>query len=293
MAMPSLFLSHGAPTLPFTDTPARAFLHQLGGTLERPKAILVVSAHWETNVPTVSAVDRNETMHDFGGFPRALYELRYPAPGSPTLAGRVSTLLQGTGLDCKIDRSRGLDHGAWVPLLLMYPQSDVPVLQLSIQTHLGPAHHLRVGRALAPLRDEGVLIVGSGSFTHDLSEFRGHGPNDPAPHWVNGFRRLGRCGADEWADRRSARLSASGALRDQEPSDRRASFATVRGAGGGGRERPSRTAARKRDLPRPADGRLCLQGPQRIRAQRKSGSRPRGRRARSSTSLTSCRQWRR
>jgi len=185
--MPSLFLSHGAPTLPFTDVPARAFLHQLGTGLKRPKAILVVSAHWETKVPTVSAVDRNETIHDFGGFPRSLYELRYPAPGSPTIAGRVSTLLQRTGLDCKIDRNRGLDHGAWVPLLLMYPQSDVPVLQLSIQTHLGPAHHLRVGRALAPLRDEGVLIVGSGSFTHDLSEFRGHGPNDPAPDWVNGF----------------------------------------------------------------------------------------------------------
>jgi 4,5-DOPA dioxygenase extradiol len=184
---PSLFLSHGAPTLPLTDTPARAFLSQLGHTFERPKAILVVSAHWETALPTVSAVDRNETIHDFGGFPRALYEMRYPAPGSPQLAGRVSDLLRAAGLDCKTDRSRGLDHGAWVPLLLMYPQADIPVLQLSVQPHLGPAHHLRVGRALAPLRQEGVLIVGSGSFTHDLSEFRGHGPNDPAPDWVNSF----------------------------------------------------------------------------------------------------------
>ena len=184
---PSLFLSHGAPTLPLTDTPARAFLSQLGHTFERPKAILVVSAHWETALPTVSAVDRNETIHDFGGFPRALYEMRYPAPGSPQLAGRVSDLLRAAALDCKTDRSRGLDHGAWVPLLLMYPQADIPVLQLSVQPHLGPAHHLRVGRALAPLRQEGVLIVGSGSFTHDLSEFRGHSPNDPAPDWVNSF----------------------------------------------------------------------------------------------------------
>lgn len=187
MTMPSLFLSHGAPTLPLTDTPARAFLTQLGHALPPAQAILVISAHWETTVPTVSAVDRNETIHDFAGFPRELYEMRYAAPGAPAVAARVADLLRAAGLDCKTDRSRGLDHGAWVPLLLMYPQADIPVLQLSVQPNLGPAHHLRLGRALAPLRQEGVLIVGSGSFTHDLSEFRGHGPNDPAPAWVNNF----------------------------------------------------------------------------------------------------------
>jgi 4,5-DOPA dioxygenase extradiol len=187
MTLPSLFLSHGAPTLPITDTPARAFLQQLGHTLVRPKAILVISAHWETALPTVSAVDSNETIHDFGGFPRALYDLRYPAPGSPALAERVAEQLSAGGFDCNIDKRRGLDHGAWVPLLLMYPQADIPVLQLSVQPHLGPEHHLWVGRTLAPLRDEGVLIVGSGSFTHDLSEFRGHNPNDAAPEWVNSF----------------------------------------------------------------------------------------------------------
>lgn len=187
MTLPSLFLSHGAPTLPFTDTPARAFLSQLGAKLARPKAILVISAHWETAVPTVSAVGLNQTIHDFGGFPPALYELRYPAPGSPSVAARVSNLLRASGLDCKIDRSRGLDHGAWVPLLLMYPQADVPVLQLSVQPHLGPKHHLLMGRALAPLRQEGVLIIGSGSLTHNLSEFRGQAPDDPAPAWVNAF----------------------------------------------------------------------------------------------------------
>ncbi len=187
MTLPSLFLSHGAPTLPLTDAPARTFLSQLGATLERPRAILVISAHWETAQPTVSAVERNETIHDFGGFPRALYDMRYPAPGSPAVAARVAELLGAAGLACKTDRSRGLDHGAWVPLLLMIPQANIPVLQLSVQPHLGPEHHLRVGRALAPLRQEGVLIIGSGSFTHDLSEFRGHGPNDPAPAWVNSF----------------------------------------------------------------------------------------------------------
>jgi 4,5-DOPA dioxygenase extradiol len=187
MTLPSLFLSHGAPTLPLTDMPARTFLQQFGHTFERPKAILVISAHWETAVPTVNAVDSNETIHDFGGFPRALYDLRYPAPGSPALAARVADQLRAAGFDCNIDKQRGLDHGAWVPLLLMYPQADIPVLQLSVQPHPGPEHHLRVGRALTSLRDEGVLIVGSGSFTHDLSEFRGHNPNDAAPGWVNSF----------------------------------------------------------------------------------------------------------
>lgn len=185
--MPSLFLSHGAPTLPLTDTPARAFLKQLGGLLPRPKAVLVVSAHWETDWPAVNAVDWNETIHDFYGFPRPLYELRYPAPGAPETADRVAALLKAAGVPCGIDRRRGLDHGAWVPLLLIYPQADIPVLQLSIQPHRGPAHHLQIGRALSALREEGVLILGSGSFTHDLSEFRGHGPNDPAPPWVNNF----------------------------------------------------------------------------------------------------------
>lgn len=187
MTLPSLFLSHGAPTLPFTDTPARTFLSQFGGKLARPKAILVISAHWGTAVPTVNAVDRNETIHDFGGFPRALYELRYPAPGSPGFAARVSELLRGSGFDCRIDRSRGLDHGAWVPLLLMYPQAEVPVLQLSVQPNLGTEHHLLMGRALSPLRQEGVLIIGSGSLTHDLSEFRGQDANDPSQPWVDAF----------------------------------------------------------------------------------------------------------
>jgi 4,5-DOPA dioxygenase extradiol len=186
-ALPSLFLSHGAPTLPLTDTPARAFLQQLGGELPRPNAILVVSAHWETAAPTVNAVERNDTIHDFTGFPRALYELQYPAAGSPSIAARVSDLLRASGIDCRTDERRGLDHGAWVPLLLMYPQADIPVVQLSIQPHLGTEHHLAMGRALAPLREEGVLIIGSGSMTHDLSEFRGHGANDPAPDWVNCF----------------------------------------------------------------------------------------------------------
>jgi 4,5-DOPA dioxygenase extradiol len=187
MTLPSLFLSHGAPTLPLTDTPARDFLARLGPQLPRPKAILVVSAHWETVRPAVNAVGRNDTIHDFHGFPRPLYDLRYPAPGSPTLAHAIDGRLHQSGFGCDVDRRRGLDHGAWVPLLLMYPQADIPVLQLSVQPQLGPDHHLRLGHALAPLRNDGVLIVASGSMTHNLSEFRGAGANDPAPDWVNAF----------------------------------------------------------------------------------------------------------
>jgi len=191
--MPSLFLSHGAPTLPLTDTPARTFLHGLGRDLPRPRAILVVSAHWETDRPAVNAVTWNETIHDFYGFPRALYDVLYAAPGSPALADTIATLLRQEGFACDIDSKRGLDHGAWVPLSLIYPAADIPVLQVSVQPNLGPEHHLKLGRALAPLRAQGVLIVGSGSFTHDLSEFRGHAANDPAPSWVNDFA--------DWFDR--------------------------------------------------------------------------------------------
>ena len=187
MTLPSLFLSHGAPTLPLTDTPARDFLTELGSGLTRPKAILVVSAHWETDRPAVNAVAWNETIHDFYGFPRALYDLRYPAPGSPQLADEIARYLRRAGFECDIDTKRGLDHGAWVPLSLIYPAADIPVVELSVQPRLGPEHHLRVGRALAPLREEGVLIIGSGSFTHDLSEFRGRELNEASPPWVTQF----------------------------------------------------------------------------------------------------------
>ncbi|WP_316165756.1 MULTISPECIES: class III extradiol ring-cleavage dioxygenase [unclassified Bradyrhizobium] len=189
MTLPSLFVSHGSPMLPLTDAPARQFLIDLGRSLPRPKAILVISAHWETAEPEVNAVAVNDTIYDFYGFPRALYELRYPAPGAPELAQDIAARLKSAGFAASIDRSRGLDHGAWVPLLLMYPEADIPVLQLSIQTERGPQHHLALGRALAPLSEQGVLIIGSGSFTHNLAEFRIRRPelNAPALPWVDAF----------------------------------------------------------------------------------------------------------
>jgi len=176
---PALFLSHGSPMLALTDSPARDFLRGLGRELGAPRAILVASAHWETEIPTLNAVARNTTIHDFQGFPPALFAMRYEPPGDPALAEQAAALLQDAGLPSAIDEHRGLDHGAWVPLTLMYPQANIPVVQVAIQPDRDPAHHLRLGRALAPLRTDNVLIIGSGSFTHNLGRLR-RGETDAA-----------------------------------------------------------------------------------------------------------------
>lgn len=178
--LPSIFLTHGSPTLPMDPCPARDFIAGLGGDLPQPRAILCLSAHWERQTPTVSVAARPETIQDFFGFPEALYALTYAAPGAPDLARRIAELLDGAGLPCRRDPERGLDHGAWVPLSLAYPAADIPVTQLSVQTALGPVHQLALGRALEPLRRDGVLILASGSATHNLREF-GRYPLDAPP----------------------------------------------------------------------------------------------------------------
>jgi 4,5-DOPA dioxygenase extradiol len=170
---PALFISHGSPMTALMDSPARHFLNGLAALLPRPTAILVASAHWETAAPTVNSVACNTTIHDFGGFPRALYELQYNPLGAPALAAELAGSLREAGFSPRIDTARGLDHGAWVPLLLAYPDADIPVLQLSLQPARGPSHHFALGAALRSSREAGVLIIGSGSFTHDLRRFRG------------------------------------------------------------------------------------------------------------------------
>lgn len=180
-SFPAVFVSHGAPDLPLSPSPAREFLKGLGAKLGKPEAILMISAHWNTQKPIVSAAPQPRTIHDFGGFPGALYQMEYPAPGAPDLAKRVAILL---GAD--LHPSRGLDHGAWVPLILMYPEAEIPVTQLSIQPHRNPEYHFQLGRAIAPLRDEGVLILASGSATHNLWEL-GHPSGANPPIWAGEF----------------------------------------------------------------------------------------------------------
>lgn len=186
--LPSIFISHGSPMLALEPAaPAHRFLKGLGDMVERPKAILAVSAHWETTRPALSLSTRPATIHDFRGFPPALYAMQYPAPGAPALAERAAGLLAVQGLEPALVADRGLDHGAWTPLSLAWPDADIPITQLSVQPHLSAAHHAAVGAALRPLRDEGVLILGSGSFSHNLMEFRGQDPDAPSPAWVTAF----------------------------------------------------------------------------------------------------------
>lgn len=176
--LPALFVSHGSPTLPFDDCQARDFLRGLGGAFAKPSAILAVSAHWDTARPSLLSEAHNGTFHDFYGFPKELYGLRYDAPGAPALAARTQHLLKEAGYETTLDTGRGLDHGAWVPLMLAYPGADIPVVQLSVQSALGAAHHIALGRALAPLRED-VLILASGGFVHNLRAVDWRGGAEP------------------------------------------------------------------------------------------------------------------
>ena len=187
MTMPVLFVSHGAPTLPLEPGATGAAWQQLGAQLPRPSAILVVSAHWGTRIPTVSLAVHPETIHDFSGFPEALYNLRYSAPGAPEVAQAAAFALQQAGIPVQVDEAHGLDHGAWIPLSFMFPQADIPVAQLSMQPEQNPAWHAALGRALRPLREQGVLIVGSGAITHNLRAVFKHQPGKPVPEWVTEF----------------------------------------------------------------------------------------------------------
>lgn len=186
--MPALYLSHGAP--PLADDPVwPAELAAWAAGLPRPRAVLVVSAHWEEAPLALGATTTVPLVHDFWGFPEHYYRVRYPAPGAPALAESVRKLLRTPGHGVQDFPDRGLDHGAYVPLVEMYPDADIPVLQISMPT-LDPERLLALGRRLAPLREEGVLIVGSGFFTHNLAALRHKGDGPPA--WSAEFDAWGR-----------------------------------------------------------------------------------------------------
>lgn len=179
--MPVVFVSHGAPDALLKAPSTVACWREIGASMPRPKAILALSSHWETPLPTVSFSERPETIHDFGGFSPELYRLQYPAPGAPTLAQRVVRRFTETGLAIHTDANRGLDHGAWVPLLAMFPAADVPVTQLALPLQGDPSDLLTLGTVLRPLRDEGVLILASGAITHNFGWLRWQEDESPAP----------------------------------------------------------------------------------------------------------------
>jgi 4,5-DOPA dioxygenase extradiol len=187
---PALFLSHGSPMIVLDNSPARTFLEGLAGTLPtKPSAIIVISAHYDAPITSVTSGAHPPTIHDFGGFPAALYEMDYPAPGSPELAGRIKAILDSADIPNRLDNARGYDHGTWTPLLLAWPGADIPVVQISINVRATPQVHYNLGTELRALRDENILIIGSGSMTHNLSAFfRGnYGAKAPIEPWVSDF----------------------------------------------------------------------------------------------------------
>lgn len=212
-ALPSLFLSHGSPMMALDPGATGDFWAELGRSLPRPAAVLAVSAHWMTAVPALSRAQRPETIHDFYGFPEPLYRLRYDPPGAPALADRAAALLQDAGLAPALDPVRGLDHGAWVPLRSIYPAADVPVTQLSIQPRHDARWHFKLGEALAPLRQENVLILASGGAVHNLRDLSREG--GATPDWAQAF--------DDWLAEKLAAGDTEALLDwEQAPAARRA-----------------------------------------------------------------------
>lgn len=185
--LPTLFLSHGSPLLATDDSPAGRFLDRVADTIPRPRAIVVASAHFLADRPMLGAHSHPHTVHDFSGFPGHLYEISYPATGDPDLAERISMRLRAAGFTASVRHGHGLDHGVWVPLRRMYPSADIPVVPLSVNPNAAAAWHLAVGGVLAELRDEGVLVIGSGGFVHNLGDLDWRHPDAPLPTWAGEF----------------------------------------------------------------------------------------------------------
>ena len=185
MTLPSLFLSHGAPDLPFSPIPARAFTRGLGARFPGARAIVIVSAHWEAARPTIGTAAQPGTIHDFGGFDSKLYQQRYPAATAPGVITALAGALDAAGIAHDTDPQRGYDHGVWVPLMLAFPAADLPVVQLSLPRGAGALACYRLGQALTPLRAEGILVIGSGSLVHNLGRVGREGA--PVPDWAQDF----------------------------------------------------------------------------------------------------------
>jgi 4,5-DOPA dioxygenase extradiol len=189
--MPVCFVSHGSPMNTVANNDFTRFLDGWAADLPTPNAICMVSAHYEFTYPLVTTGQAPETVHDFGGFPNELYQLEYPAPGDPKLAGEILLRLAEFGIETEGDAEQGFDHGAWAPLLRVWPTAEIPMVQVSLYIDESPMKHVRLGKALAPLRDQGVLIIGSGNWTHNGFAEDNRLPPGDRPKWATDF--------DEWA----------------------------------------------------------------------------------------------
>ncbi|MGE8099811.1 DODA-type extradiol aromatic ring-opening family dioxygenase [Pseudomonas fluorescens] len=231
---PSLFISHGSPMLALEPGASGPALARLASELPKPKAIVIVSAHWESQDLRVGSAEQPETWHDFGGFPAALFAVQYPAPGQPELAAQVADLLKADGLPAQLDNQRPFDHGVWVPLSLMYPRADIPVVQVSLPSRLGPALQTRVGRALSSLREQGVLLIGSGSITHNLRELDWHAGPESVEPWAKAFRdwMIEKLAANDEVALHDYRQQAPNAVRSHPSDEHLLPLYFARGAGG-------------------------------------------------------------
>lgn len=186
--LPGLFISHGSPMLALNPEQVGPALERLSHNLPKPQAIIIMSAHWESQDLEVATSIRPETWHDFRGFPDALYEIRYPAPGQPELAEKILQLFAEAGLNAHANSTRPRDHGVWMPLLHMYPEADIPVVEISLPMSMAADEIYKIGRVLAPLREQQILLIGSGSITHNLRELSWNRQPAPVPEWASEFR---------------------------------------------------------------------------------------------------------
>ncbi|MDB5982176.1 MAG: aromatic ring-opening dioxygenase [Pseudomonas sp.] len=231
---PSLFISHGSPMLALEPGASGPALARLAAELPKPRAIVIVSAHWESQEILVNANPQPETWHDFGGFPAALFAVQYPAPGLPVLSAEVAELLNAAGLPARIDSKRPFDHGVWVPLSLMYPKADIPVVQVSLPSRLGPTLQTRIGHALASLREQGVLVIGSGSITHNLRELDWHAGPESVEPWALEFRDwiVDKLASNDESALHDYRRLAPHAVRNHPSDEHLLPLYFARGAGG-------------------------------------------------------------
>ena len=232
--LPSLFISHGSPMLALEPGASGPALARLASELPTPKAIVIVSAHWESRDLRVSSGEQPETWHDFGGFPAALFAVQYPAPGAPQLAAEVAKLLAADGLPATLDERRPFDHGVWVPLSLMYPRANIPVVQVSLPSQAGPELQTRIGHSLANLREQGVLLIGSGSITHNLRELDWHAGPESVEPWALAFRdwMIDKLTANDETALHDYRRQAPNAVRSHPSDEHLLPLYFARGAGG-------------------------------------------------------------